>query len=178
MSFFENLFHGNLTIHQDFINKLIKEAIAENKVVKNVEISISGGFINLTAQFNPGGDLNIDLKAVLSLGKFEFNRSNRFLELPVHGPLLVSIQGVYIKARLSAELDPDPARRSGTPAGLVSLLQYLDLKEDKITLDFNKMPGFNRVLQNKAGFLLKHLEITRLELSEGMLLIHPAVKIF
>lgn len=178
MNILENLIHGNLAIHQELVNKFIREAIAGNKVLKELEISISKGFINATAGIRAGENATIYAKLMLSLGDFVFNRSNRFVELPVHGPVLLSIQGVNIKAKLGIDLDPDPAKHAGAPEGLLSLLQYLSIKEDKITLDFNKMPGFNQMLQNKLGFVLKNLEITKLELVEGMIIIHPTIKFF
>lgn len=178
MSILEYLIHGNLVIRQELVNKFIKELIAENNVIKELEISIAGGFINMTAGIRAGENLTVYAKLTLSLGGFEFNRFKRFVELPVHGPVLLSIQGVNIKARLGVELDPDPAKRVGAPEGLINLLHYFNITEDKLTLDFNKIPGFNQILQRKLGFILKNLEITRLELAEGMLIIHPIIKFF
>lgn len=177
MSFLENIFHGNLVIHQDLINKLIKELIAENETLKDIKVSINGELINLTASIHAGGNSTIQVKLALSPGIFEFNRVNRFIELPVNGPVIISFHGVEVKARLRMDLDPDPAKRAGTPEVLVNLLQYLDIKEDLIKVDFNKIPGFNRLLQSKLGFVLKYLEITKLELGEGTIIIHPAVRI-
>lgn len=178
MNILENLIHGNLAIHQEIINKFIKESIEGNKVIKNINISITEGFINLTAGLRAGEKSIIYVKLTLSLGSFEFNRFKRFVELPVQGPVIISIHGVTIKARLGVDLDPDPANRTEAQEGLINLLQYLNIKEDKITLDFNKMPRFNQVLQNKLGFLLKNLEINKLELLEGMIIIHPTIKFF
>lgn len=178
MSILENFIHGNLAIRQELVNKFIQEVIAGNNVIKELEISIAEGFINMTAGIRAGENATIYAKLTLSLGGFEFNRFKRFVELPVHGPVLLSIQGVNIKARLGVELDPDPAERVGAPEGLINLLQYLNITEEKITLDFNKMPGFNQILQRKLGFILKNLEITKLELAEGMIIIHPTIKFF
>ena len=152
--------------------------MAENKILKDVEVSIAGGLMNLAIGFRAGENMTIRVKLALSLGNFEFNRFNRFVELPVHGPVHISLPGIEIKARLGADMDPDPAKRAGAPEALINLLRYLDIKEDKITLDLNKMPAFNRVLQNKLGFVLKYLEITNLELGEEMIIIHPAVRFF
>ncbi len=178
MSFLENLFHGKLSIHQELINKLIREAIEENEIIKDIRVSITGGFIYLTAGIRAAENLTIGVKLVLILGDFEFNKTNRFVELLLHDPVLISIQGIDIKARLEAELDPDPAKRAGVPEVLVNLLQFLTIKEDKIILDFNKMPVLNQSMQNKLGIFLKYLEITKLELAEEMIIIHPTVKLY
>lgn len=178
MNILENLIHGNLAIHQELINKFLGEIIEGSKAVKDIKISITGGFINLLAGFRAGDNSTIYVKLVLSIGNFEFNRFNRFMELPVQGPVILSIHGINIKARLGVDLDPDPAKHAGAPEGLLNLLEYLNIKEDKITLDFNKMPRFNQVLQNKLGFLLKNLEVTKLDLVEEMIIIHPTIKFF
>jgi len=150
--------------------------MGENKVIEDIKVSIAGGLLNLAIGLRAGGNMTIGVKLALSLGNFQFNRFNRFVELPVHGPVLISLPGIEIKARLGADLNPDPAKHAGAPEALINLLQYLNIKEDKITLDFNKMPAFNQVLQNKLGFVLKYLEITNLELVEEMIIIHPAEK--
>jgi len=175
MNLIENIFHGNLVIHQDLINKFIGEALADNKAVEEVKVSVTADCINLTALINAGGKTIVGVKLTLSPGTFEFNRQNRFIELPVNGPVLISLHGIEIKARL--RVDPAPVKHAGTPEGLVNLLQYLDIKENLIKVDFNKIPGFNQALQSKLGFVLKYLEITRLELGEQTIIIHPAVKL-
>jgi hypothetical protein len=75
-------------------------------------------------------------------------------------------------------MDPDPAARAETPENLQRLMEYLVIEEDKITIDFNQIPGFNQLLQKKLGFLLNNLEIARLELGEEMLIVQPAIKFF
>ncbi|MEG3071190.1 MAG: hypothetical protein RQM92_10575 [Candidatus Syntrophopropionicum ammoniitolerans] len=58
------------------------------------------------------------------------------------------------------------------------MFSYLAISENRIVLDFNKMPGFNQALQNKLGFVLNNLEITRLDLQNENLIIHPSIKFF
>ncbi|MFA4886127.1 MAG: hypothetical protein WC601_10205, partial [Desulfotomaculaceae bacterium] len=75
-------------------------------------------------------------------------------------------------------IDEAEASRLGAPEGLINMFGYLTINEDKFVLDFNKMPGFNQALQNKLGFLLNNLEITKLELQNEMIVIHPSIKFF
>lgn len=176
MGILQNLIHGNLAIHQELINKFLKETLAENQVAKEITVSIKKGVINATALLD-AGETPIVIKMVMSPGRYEFNRSSRYIELILHGPVVISIHGIEIKARLDVERStvPPPA---GTPDSLEKILDYLNIKEDKIILDLNKMPGFNQLLQNKLGFVFKNLEITSLELVEEMILIHPSLKFF
>ena len=178
MNILENLIQGNLAIHQELINKFLKETLEGNKTFEAVEVFITGGYMNLRAEIRAGEKAVISVGLMVSLGNFEFNRFKRFVELIVNGPVTLTIHGITITARLGVELDPDPLKRNGTPESLVSLLHFLRIKEDKIVVDFNKIPGFNQALQKKVGFLLKNLEITKLELVEEMLIIHPTIKFF
>lgn len=178
MGILQNLIQGNLTIHQELINKFLKNLIEESNALNGLRISITEGFLNLTAEILAGLGTSISVGLVLSIGSFMFNRHNRFVEFQVHGPVLITVQGIQIKAKLGVDLEPDPTTHTGAPAGLVNVLQYLDIKEEKITVDFNKMPGFNQLLQKKLGFLLNYLEINKLELVEETLIVHPSMKLF
>ncbi|NPV72852.1 MAG: hypothetical protein HPY89_03455 [Pelotomaculum sp.] len=178
MSFLTNLIQGNLAIHQDLLNKFLAETIEDNKFIKSIAVSITGGLINLSGEIRTGENSSASIRLALSLGNFEFNRTSRFLELKMHGPVAISIHGIDIQARFSSP-DPETASRAGAPEGLVNILGFLNVKEDTVTLDFNKMPGFMKMLQNKLGLLvLRNLEITRLELLEEMIVIHPSLKLF
>jgi hypothetical protein len=75
-------------------------------------------------------------------------------------------------------MDPDPVARAQTPESLLRLMEYLIIEDDKITIDFNQIPGFTQLLQKKLGFLLNNLEIAKLELGEEMLIVQPAIKFF
>lgn len=174
----KNLINGNITVHQEFINKLIKEALGENKVVKGINLSIGEGFLNATVEILAGESTPVHLEFMLSMSEFEFNKSHRFIEFILRSPITVTVYGVNIKTKLEAELDEDQAKRSGAPEGLVNLFNYLKVKEDKVILDFNKIPGFNQVLQNKLGFILNNLEINKLDLLHEMIVIHPTIKFF
>jgi len=178
MNFLENLIHGKIAIHQEIINKSIREAITENHIFQEIAVSITEGAINARIIINAGEDQIIGVALPLSLGNYEFNRSKRFVELILRGPAVISSCGLSIKAKLSVDMDPDPSKMAGAPEGLISILQYLNVKEDVITIDFNKIPGFNQALQKKLGFLLKNLEITKIDLVEEMIIIHPAIKFF
>ncbi|MDD2443605.1 MAG: hypothetical protein PHS52_03785 [Desulfotomaculaceae bacterium] len=178
MNFLENLIHGKIAIHPEIINKSIKEAIAENQYLQEIAFSITEGAINARIVIHAGEGQTICVTLALSLGNYEFNRSKRFVELFLRGPAMISSCGLSIKARLSVDTDPDPSKMAGAPEGLISVLQYLNVKEDVITIDFNKIPGFNQALQKKLGFLLKNLEITKMDLVEEMIIIHPAIKFF
>lgn len=177
MNFFESLIQGKLTIHQELINKFLGEALQGHKSIKSITVAISGGLINLAAEIRTGESSTAAVAMVLSLGGYEFNRFNRFLELLANSPVTISLQGIRIKARLSIEPEP-PAGQADHPQELAALFRYLNVKEDRVVIDFNKIPGFNRLLQNKLGFVLQNLEIARLELSEGMFVIYPAIKFF
>ncbi len=178
MSILDYLIHGDLAIHQEFINKFIKESIAENKFVSELEVSISEGLINAVADIRAGDDTTVHIKLEMSLGDFVFNRLNRYLELNVPGPVLISVYGVTIRAKLEAEFDHELGQRYGAPEGLISLFQFLSIKEDKIILDFNKIPGFNQALHKKLGFILKNLEVNKLELLDKKIIIRPTIKFF
>ncbi|HOV80987.1 MAG TPA: hypothetical protein PK728_12975 [Bacillota bacterium] len=177
MNFLQNLVHGNLAIHQELVNKFIKETVAGHKTVKNIEVSITGGLIYLDAGLS-AGNIPVRVKLVLSLSGYEFDRHKRVLEFTLQEPVTVSIDGIHIKARLEAAREENAESPAGAPEGLLNLLEYLDIKEDKITLDLNKMPGFNQLLQNRLGFIFRNLEITSLEVLEEMIIIHPSLKFF
>jgi hypothetical protein len=172
----KNLLQGNVAIHQEMINKFLKKLIEESNTLDKLSVTIAEGVLNLTAEILAGLGTPINVRVALSIGSFTFNRHERFVEFQVNGPVLISLQGIEIRARLGINLTPDPAERSGALSGLVHALQYLEIKEDKITVNFNRIPGFNNLLQKKLGFLLNYLEITKLELIEEMLIIHPSMK--
>ncbi len=174
----KSLLGGNITVHQEFINKFLKETLEENKVVKEIVLSVEEGCLNATVEILAGESTPVNVKLELSLGQYEFNRINRFVELIPLSPVAVSVYGVKIKAKLAAELDGTEAVRLGAPEGLINMFGYLTINEDKLVLDFNKMPGFTQALQNKLGFLLNNLEITRLDLQHEMIVIHPSIKFF
>jgi len=178
MSILDYLIHGNLAIRQEIINKFLKNLIQENRLVQDIELKISRGLINLEAALSSSEASTYKVNLVMSLSNFAFNRNSRFVELPLQGPVLISYQGLNIKARLEVVMDPDPVARAETPENLLRLMEYLMIEEDKITIDFNQIPGFNQLLQKKLGFLLNNLEISRLELGEGMLIVQPAIKFF
>lgn len=174
----KNLLKGKITVHQDFINKFIQENLADNKVVREIVLSVDEGLLNATVVILAGADTAVDVKLALSLGNHEFNKSSRTVELTLLSPITVSVCGIHIETNLSAKIDEAEARRHGAPEGLIRMFDYLSICEDKVVLDFNKMPGFNQALQNKLGFLLNNLEITKLELQYETIVIHPAVKLF
>ncbi|HHU86352.1 MAG TPA: hypothetical protein GXZ25_06035 [Peptococcaceae bacterium] len=177
MGMLKNLLQGNLAIHQEMINKFLKKLIEESNTLNKLNISITEGLLNLTAEILAGLGTSINVKIALSINSLTFNRHNRLVEFQVNGPVLISLQGIEIRARLGINLDPDPAGQTGAPSGLVNALQYLEIKEDKITVNFNKIPGFNQLLQKKLGFLLNYLEINKIELIEEMLIVHPSMKL-
>lgn len=177
MGVLKNLLQGNLALHQEIINSFLKSMVEESNALNKLNITIIENFLNLTAEILAGLDTPINIKVTLSIGSFKFNRHSRFVEFQVHGPVLITLQGVEIKARLGVDLARDQAH-TGTPPGLAGVLEYLDIKEEKITVNFNNIPGFNQLLQKKLGFLLNHLEISKLELIEEMLIIHPSMKLF
>jgi hypothetical protein len=172
------LIHGNLAIRQEIINQFLKKLVEDNRLVQDIEVKISQGLINLVATLSLSESTIIKVSMVMSISNFAFNRNIRFMELPLQGPVLLSTQGLTIKTRLEVVVDPDPAVRAETPESLLRLMEYLIIKEDKITIDFNQIPGFNQLLQKKLGFLLNNLEIAKLELGEGMLIVQPAIKFF
>lgn len=178
MSILEYLIHGNLTIRQEVINKFLKGLIEENRYIQDIELRISQGLITLVAIIGLSETSTFKAKMVMSLGNYIFNRNSRYLELPLQEPVLISYQGINIKARLELLMDPDPAAREETPQSLQRLMEYLTVEEDRIIIDFNQIPGFSQLLQKKLGFLLNSLEIARLELGEGMLIVQPAIKFF
>lgn len=174
----KNLLGGNITIHQEFINKVIKESVADNKVIREIVLSVKEGFLNAAVELMAGDSTPVNLKLELSLGKYEFNRTNRVIELVLISPVSVRVFGVNIKTKLAADIDRAAAVSSGAPEGLIDMFSYLTINEDRFILDFNKMPGFNQALQNKLGFLLNNLEITKLELQNDMIVIQPSIKFF
>lgn len=178
MSILDYLIHGNLAIRQEIINKFLGKLIEENKVVQDIELKISPGLINLAAALSTSESSTFKISLLMSISSFAFNKESRFIELPLKGPVLISTQGLNIKARLEVVMDPDPLVRAQTPENLRRLMEYLVIEEDKITVDFNQIPGFNQLLQKKIGFLLNNLEITRLELGDEVLIVHPAIKFF
>lgn len=178
MSILDYLIHGNLSIRQEIINKFLKKLFDENRYIQDIELTISPGLINLVVTVNSSETTTFKVSLLMSLSNFAFNRNSRFMELPLQSPVLISYQGLNMKARLELVLDPDPAARDNTPESLLRLMEYLIIEEDKITIDFNKIPGFNQLLQKKLGFLLNNLEISKLELGEEMLILQPAIKFF
>lgn len=178
MSILDYLIHGNLAIRQEIINQFLKNLIQENRLLQDIALKISSGLIHLEATLSTSEDSTYKVNLVMSLSNFAFNRNSRFVELPLQGPVLIAYQGLQIKARLEVVMDPDPVARAETPENLLRLMEYLMIEEDKITIDFNQIPGFNQLLQKKLGFLLNNLEISKLELGEGMLIVQPAIKFF
>jgi len=174
----KNLAGGNITVHQEFINKLIKETLAKNEVIKEILLTVGEGFLSVTAEILAGEGIPIKLKLEFSLGKYEFSRSNRFVELILLKPAVISVFGINIKAKLAAEIDESGAIHAGAPDALINMFNYLTINDDMFVLDFNEMPGFNQALHNRLGFLLKNLEITKLELKNEMLVLHPSIKLF
>ena len=178
MSILDYLIHGNLAIRQEIINKFLNKLIEENRLVQDIKLKINPGLINLVATLSTSETSTFKVSMVMSLSNFAFNRNSRFVELPLQGPVLISYRGLNIKARLDVVMDPDPAARAETPDSLLRLMEYLIIEDDKITIDFNQIPGFNQLLQKKLGFLLNNLEISKLELGEEMLIVQPAIKFF
>lgn len=174
----KNLLGGDITIHQEFLNKVIKESIADNKVIREIVLSVNEGFLDAAVEILVGESTPVNLNLELSLGKYEFNRTNRFVELILLNPVTIKVYGVNIKTKLAAEIDMTSARSSGAPEGLIDMFSYLTINEDRFVLDFNKMPGFNQALQNKLGFLLNNLEITKIELQNENIVIHPSIKFY
>jgi hypothetical protein len=172
----KSLLGGNITIHQEFINKLIKEAVAENKAVREIVLEVGEGFLNVRAEITVGVNIPVSMEFKLTLGNYEFNRTKRFVELLLLSPAAVSVYGIRILTRLAAEIDENAASLSGAPESLINVFGYLTIKEDRLILDFNKMPGFTQALQKKTGFLLKNLEITKLDLRNEMIVMHPSMK--
>lgn len=178
MSILDYLIHGNLAIRQEIINKFLRKLLEDNHYVQDIELKISPGLINLVVTLSSSESVSFKVSLVMSLGNFAFNRNSRFLELPLESPVLISYQGLIIKTRLEVIMDPDPVAREKTPESLLRLMEYLVIEEEKITIDFNQIPGFNQLLQKKLGFLLNNLEISKLELGEEMLIVQPAIKFF
>ncbi len=174
----KSLLGGNINVHQEFINKFIKETLGENKVVREIFLTVGEGCLDARVGLVVGEGTPIDMKLELSLGKYEFNRTIRRVELIPLKPVAISVFGINIDARLAAAMDAAEARRLGAPEGLISMFGYLTINEDKLVLDFNKIPGFSQALQNKLGFLLNNLEITKLELQPETIVIHPSIKFF
>ncbi|MDD4334426.1 MAG: hypothetical protein PHY77_02345 [Desulfotomaculaceae bacterium] len=181
MTVFDNiksLFGGNITIHQEFLNKVIREAIADNKTIKDIAISFNEGFFAVAVDILADDSSPVNLQLELSLGKYEFNKTNRVIELLLISPVIIKFYGINIKAKLTADIDIAAAKAAGAPVDLIDMLSYLTINENSFILDFNQMPGFNQALQNKLGYLLNNLEITKLELQKENLVLHPAIKLF
>lgn len=174
----KNLFGGNITIHQEIINKVIKEALADNKTITDIALSINEGFLAVAVDILADDSTPVSLKLELEPGKFEFNRTNRVIELILISPVTIMVYGITIKAKLTADIDIAAAKIAGAPVDLIDMFSYLAINENSFILDFNQMPGFNQALQNKLGFLLNNLEITELELQNENLVIHPSIKFF
>lgn len=174
----KDLLGGKITLHQEFINKVIKEAIADNKTIKDIVLSFNEGFLAVTVDILADDSTPVNLQLELSLGQYEFNRANRAIELILISPVTIKVYGINIKAKLAAEIDMAAAKSTGAPAELIDMFGYLTINEDRFILDFNQMPGFNQALQNKLGFLLNNLEITKLELQKENIVLHPAIKFF
>ncbi|MBP7332304.1 MAG: hypothetical protein BWY65_00345 [Firmicutes bacterium ADurb.Bin373] len=174
----KNLFGGNITIHQEIINKVIKEALADNKTITDIALSFNEGFLAVAVDILADDSTPVSLKLELELGKFEFNRTNRVIELILISPVTIMVYGITIKAKLTADIDIAAAKIAGAPVDLIDMFSYLAINENSFILDFNQMPGFNQALQNKLGFLLNNLEITELELQNENLVIHPSIKFF
>jgi hypothetical protein len=174
----KNLMGGSITIHQELINKLIREKLAENSAIRKIDISIAEDFIGFAVEILAGENTPFNLNFDLSLGKYEFSRNNRFVELIMLGPIAVSGYGINIKVKISAEIDKVSAISAGAPEGFINMFDYLSIYEDRIVIDFNKMPGFRQALQNKLGFLLNNLEVAKLELKNEMVVINPSIKLY
>lgn len=174
----KNLMGGSIIIHQELVKKLIKEKLAENSVIREIDISISDGFVRFAVEILAGENTPVNLNLDLSLGKYEFNRNKRYLELIMLSPIAVSVYGINIKTKISAEIDQASAKSAGAPESLINMFDYLSICEDRIVIDFNKMPGFRQALQNKLGFLLNNLEIAKLGLKNEVVVINPSIKFF
>ena len=174
----KNLMSGCITIHQDLINKLIKEKLAETSVIREIDISIAEDILKFEVKILAGESTPVNLNLDLSLGKYEFNRNKRFVELIMLSPIAVTVYGINIKTKISAELDQVSAKSAGAPEGLINMFDYLSIYEDRLVIDFNKLPGFSQALQNKLGFLLNNLEIAKLDLKNEMIVIHPSIKFY
>jgi len=180
MALLDYLFHGTLTVHQDLINRSLKEALSEIETIKEMHLSIAGGKIKFTALFAAGKEPKSDIRLTINAlpGNFEFNRHHRYLELLLAEPVLIEFGGAKIRARFTAEAQTGGRDINDGENFLTGVLRYLDIKEDRITVDFNRLPGFNEALQKKLGFLLKYLEIAGIELEDEKIVIRPAVKLF
>lgn len=178
MNIFKELLGGKINLHQEFINKMIKEAIADHQTIKDLVLSFNEGFLAVAVDVLTGDSTPVNLQLELSLGKFEFNRANRVIELILINPVSIKVYGINIKAKLTADIDIAASKTAGAPADLIDMLGYLTINEDRFILDFNQMPGFNQALQNKLGFLLNNLEINNLELQKENIVLYPAVKFF
>ena len=174
----KNLMSGSITIHQDLVNKLIKEKLADNSVIREIDISIAEDILRFAVEILAGESTPVNFNLDLSLGKYEFNRNNRFVELIMLSPIAVSVYGINIKTKISAEIDKASAKSSGAPESLINMFDYLSICEDRIVIDFNKMPGFSQALQEKLGFLLNNLEIAKLGLKNEMVVINPSIKFY
>ena len=178
MNIFKELLGGKINLHQEFINKMIKEAIADHQTIKDLVLSFNEGFLAVAVDVLTGDNTPVNLQLELSLGKFEFSRANRVIELILINPVSIKVYGINIKAKLTADIDIAASKTAGAPADLIDMFGYLTINEDRFILDFNQMPGFNQALQNKLGFLLNNLEINNLELQKENIVLYPAVKFF
>ena len=100
MGMLKNLLQGNLAIHQEMINKFLKKLIEESNTLNKLNISITEGLLNLTAEILAGLGTSINVKVALSINSLTFNRHNRLVEFQVNGPVLISLQGIEIRPGL------------------------------------------------------------------------------
>lgn len=178
MGILEYLFNGNLTISQEMINKYLAKLTEENKLIQNIRLTINQDLIKLAATVAVSETDTFEVNLTMLLGDFNFDRNSRFIVLLLQEPVLISYRGLRLKTRLAVSLEPDAAPHAVTPEHLLRLMEYLVIEEDKITININQVPGFNQLLQQKMGFLLKNLEIARLELAEEKIILHPVIKLF
>jgi hypothetical protein len=145
-----SLLGGNITIHQEFINKVIKESIADNKVVREIVLSINNGYLNAAVEILVG-ETPVNLKLDLSLGNYEFNRTNRIIELILVSPVDIMVYGIHIKTKLAAEIDRPVALNAGAPAGLIDMFSYLTINETGLYLILIKCPVSTRRCRTNWG---------------------------
>ena len=139
-----------MAIHQEMINKFLKKLIEESNTLDKLSVTIAEGVLNLTAEILAGLGTPINVRVALSIGSFTFNRHERFVEFQVNGPVLISLQGIEIRARLGINLTPDPAERSG-PVRSGACPAISGNKEDKITVNFNRIL-VSTICCKKLGF--------------------------
>ncbi|MGI6493070.1 MAG: hypothetical protein ACOX0T_11895 [Pelotomaculum sp.] len=178
MGILEYLINGNLTISQEMINKFLIKLTEENKLIQNIRLTINQDLIQLAATVAVSETDTFDVNLTMSLGDFNFDRNSRFIVLLLQEPVLINYRGLKLKTRLAVSMEPDAASHIVTPEHLLRLMEYLVIEEDKLTINFNQVPGFKQLLQQKMGFLLNNLEIARLELAEEKLIVQPVIKLF